>query len=222
MGRKLAFYHIFCTPGTPAIVSDQIQKLHFSGCYGALDTIYCFLAGQNQQMIDVVKAIIQKSGAKFVVSAEGPGDRSYERFTLLRMITMIEPQDKVLYFHSKSITKLGNPNVQDWRSFLEYMTFTKHQDALELLDTYDTVGVNYNYHPKHHYSGNFWWATGKYLLRLPKEIHHDYWAPEFWIGFGQPKAYQLFNSKVDHYKSAYAFKEYVDVDMLKDPSRLRR
>lgn len=222
MGRKLAFYHIYCTSGTAGLVYDQIMKLHFSGCYGALDTIYCFLAGQTQQSIDVVKQVVQNAGTKFVISAEGPGDRSYERFTLLRMITMIEPDDKVLYFHSKSITKLGHPFVQDWRVFLEYMTFTNHKLALDLLDSYDTVGLNYNYYPKHHYSGNFWWATGKYLLKLPKEIHHDYWAPEFWIGFGQPKAFQLFNSKIDHYKGPYPFKEYVDVDLTTDPSHQRR
>jgi hypothetical protein len=223
MGRKLAFYHIFCRAGTPNLVQAQITNLIFSGCYGALDTIYCFLAGENQDSIDSVKRIVEKSGSKFVVAAEGPGDRSYERFTLLRMITMIEPDDKVLYFHSKSITKIENSNIQDWRMFLEFMTFTNHKEILELLDTYDTVGVNYGYyHSQYHYSGNFWWATGKYLLKLPKEIHNEYDAPEFWIALGEPKAFQLFNSKIDHYKGQYPMKEYVDIQLASEASHQSR
>ena len=44
-----------------------------------------------------------------------------------------------------------------------------HQDdCIKLLDEYDTVGINKIV--DHHYSGNFWWTTGKYFLKLPEEI----------------------------------------------------
>lgn len=211
MGRKIAFYHVYCSYQTPTLVYDQLQKLVFSGCYETLDTIYCYLVGPNQSFIQSVNTVIQTFGRKFVIAAVGPEDTTYERFTLLRMLTMIQPDDKVLYFHSKGITKMGHPFVQHWRTFLEYMAFTKHKEALELLDSHDTVGVNYNSLPKPHFSGNFWWATGAYLLKLPKQIDSDYWAPEFWIGSGQPKYFELYSSKINHYHNPYPYREYVDV-----------
>jgi hypothetical protein len=210
MGRLLAFYHIYCNPYTPNIVHDQLMKLIFSGCYEALNSIYCFLSGPDPKLLEVVKSIINSFGSKFMILAESVGDTRFERLTLEAIPSMITADDKILYFHSKGVTKAGSPYVAQWRTMLEYYCFTHWKKAVDLLDSHDTVGCNLQENPKLHYSGNFWWATGKYLQSLPKTIGSDYFDPEFWIGLGGPKTYNFFSSNIRHYVFPYPPVNYVD------------
>lgn len=211
MSRLVAFYHIYCNPHTPNVVHDQITKLVFSGCYEALDSIYCFLAGSDSRLLQLIKGILQSAGSKFTVVIESLGDTRYERLTLESIQSMITADDKLLYFHSKGITNPANPCIYHWRTMLEFHCFTRWKKAVALLDSYDTVGCNLMPPPKPHYSGNFWWATGSYLLRLPPTIGPDYLDPEFWIGLCQPKAFDFFSSNINHYREPFPLRKYVDL-----------
>ena len=184
------FHHIWCNVNTPDIVKDQHLRIIFSGLYDVVTAVYCFLAGPTQDEIDKVKDVIAKLGKKFRVEAEGPGDKSYERFTLLKIPKYVKAGDKFLYIHSKGVNDIGHftgkpaekNNIYWWRTWMEYYLVRHFKKCLTALDNYDVVGINYStvwIGP--HFSGNFWWATAKYYLTLPNTIADFYTAPESYI-----------------------------------------
>jgi hypothetical protein len=74
----------------------------------------------------------------------------------------------------------------------------KAEECLQLLDTHDTVGVHWvvgaydhDYMVAPHYSGNFWWTTGAYFMKLPRAIGPRYTDPESYITSGDPKHYEM-------------------------------
>lgn len=188
-GNVYVFYHIYCNKQTAAIVKDTLAKIVFSELYKKVTTVYCFLTGGEGEITEV-KKLISLYGSKFKVEAEGPGDTTYERFTLLKIREYVKPDDKFLYIHSKGVTNKQNvpEAIYYWRTYMEYNLFTKASECIGFLDTYDIVGVAYSTHYiGAHFSGNFWWSTGKYYLSLAPTIASDYYAPEAYIFTGKPK-----------------------------------
>src|SRR5437868_8140848 len=80
---------------------------------------------------------------------------------------------KLYYLHTKGSSYLPTipSNIIDWIDCMLYYTFDKYNDAIKILDTYDTYGMNYLHHVIDsefvpHYSGNFWWANSHYIKTL--------------------------------------------------------
>lgn len=210
------FYHIYCNQSTLSIVRDQINKIIFSGLYKKVDKIYCFISGNDETHIENVKNIISTSGEKFVIADVKPNDTTYERLTLRQIPNYIKNEDNLLYIHSKGVTHANEPDiinfVYDWRNYMEYFLIAKHDDCIALLDSYDTVGVNYKTDPKH-YSGNFWWCRGKHYLSLNISYLDSpaYYIPEFFICNNEnTKVYNLVESNCNHYKESYPICKYIN------------
>jgi hypothetical protein len=196
LGNVYVFYHIYCNKNTEPIVRDQLTKITFSNLYQHVDKVYCSLTGDNS-IISKIKALIDKYGEKFQVIEEGPGDKSYERFTLLNIRKHIKPEDKFLYIHSKGVST--NNNVDDsiywWRTYMEYFLFTKASECIYDLNTFDIIGLSMStYLIGPHFSGNFWWSTGQYYLSLADKIGDKYNDPESYIFTGNPK-YKVLDEK---------------------------
>jgi len=199
-------------------MTDQIHKIIYSGLYASVDQIYCFFAGQKQY-VDICVALVQNKGKKFNIARIGYDDTSYERFTLLQIDKYIVPGDKFLYLHSKGVkySEAKDPKklepVEDWRNLMEFFLIYKYQLCLEKLDEFDIVGINYN---DIHFSGNFWWSTANYYLKLPKTISKKYTGPEDYIFKGHPHFLNLYKSPltsmflVRHYSQRFPMKQYLD------------
>lgn len=118
---------------------------------------------------------------------------------------------KILYIHSKGVTKPNNKNIQDWVNLMEYFLIEKHEKCLEALDNHDVCGVNY-LPSKPHYSGNFWWANSKHINRLRelKAEKIDRLYCEYWLFDIQDtiKRKEIYNSGLDHYKNSYPREKY--------------
>jgi hypothetical protein len=190
------FYHIYCNNKTEDVVKDQALRIIFSGLYKQVNAIKCYLAGEHES-ITKIKTLLNNIGKKFEITKEGPNDKSYERFTLLDIPNHIKPDDKFLYIHSKGVSEVGHytgktpkyDNIFWWRTWMEYFLMTHYKDCLEALNTHDLVGVNYSSSDAKvgpHFSGNFWWSTGKYYLSLEKTIGPHYNDPEKYIFSGKP------------------------------------
>ena len=195
--RVLVFYHIYCNKLTYDVVKSQIVNIIFSGLYDRVDAINCFLTGEPRY-IHELENLIHGSGKKFNVTAKGPHDTTYERFTLLKIHDHITPTDKLLYIHSKGVSKEKSDNIFWWKTYMEYFLMVKAEQCIHLLDTYDTVGVKWDkgssyedYIVPDHYSGNFWWTKGSYFLTLPQMIGPRYTDPESYISIMKPKQYVL-------------------------------
>ena len=210
-GNIYIFYHVFCNKYTLEVVKDQINKIIFSGLYNKCKKIYCFMTGEDRHVKECID-YIKRCGNKFSVEDIGIDDKTYERFTLLKIKKYINPNDKFLYLHSKGITKQNNQYVTDWRNVMEYFLIFKFKDCLKELDNYDTVGINH-INPIH-YSGNFWWTKGSYYMTLADNIPDYYIAPENHICTGKPKARNMFSTKLEgigHYTNLYPIINYVDL-----------
>lgn len=75
------------------------------------------------------------------------------------------------YIHSKGTLTpdfSGQSAISDWRRYMQYFAVYRHLDVFNLLQRFDTVGVDLKGHPGWHYSGNFWWARSDYVAALPE------------------------------------------------------
>jgi len=177
------FYHIYCIENTDKIVRDQCVKIIFSGLYERVDNIYCFLLGEDYKR-EEIKILLGQMGHKFLIADESIEILLYERFTLLGMRKFVSAEDKILYIHTKGITRIGTPHensIKEWREYMEYWLIAKCHECIKKLDEVDLVGVILSHYPKTHFSGNFWWSTGKYLLTLPETIGDHYLDCEMYI-----------------------------------------
>ena len=63
-----------------------------------------------------------------------------------------------------------------------YCNCYNYKQIIGLLNDNNTVGTRYTtvtIGP--HYSGNFWWASSKYIKTLPSNIGRNYLDPEAWL-----------------------------------------
>jgi len=115
---------------------------------------------------------------------------------------------KILYIHTKGIN-LFTPYQKDWFDILNYFHITNCNKCIDYLDSYDLIGIK-DKNTVNVMSGNFWWATGKYIKSLPHpnntEQYSKYegrYAYEHWIVYNNPNIYYLLNTQIDHYKQYY-------------------
>lgn len=122
----------------------------------------------------------------------------------------------ILYFHTKGASRKTR-FTEDWRKCMQYFCITNWRECYQALQSgYDLVGINWQedtsmgYHP--HFSGGFWWAKAAYINTLTdKELDSTFrYDREFWIGTGEPKVKNLwesaYNNKriANHYRQPYS------------------
>jgi hypothetical protein len=114
----------------------------------------------------------------------------------------------VLYFHSKGVKSNLPVKVYWWSLMMQYFLMRHADRCLGLLDTHDAVGCDWKlplpgetFSP--HFSGNWWWATGSYLLKLNGSICDSYLCPEFYVGTGGPKVHSMWQSNNNMYHAEY-------------------
>ena len=121
---------------------------------------------------------------------------------------------KVLYLHTKGVTYNNNIYIDDWINYMLYFLTDGYDNCINLLNDYDSVGVNYlekdmysSY--KTHWSGNFWWANSNYIKTLNttllKEKHDAEW---FILSDNKHKVYELNSSNINHYYNNYPLSAY--------------
>jgi hypothetical protein len=202
--KDYIFYHVYCNKYTMPVLSDQVAKIIFSGLYKHVDSIKCFLAGEEAEIIKV-EEFLKNSGVKFKIEEKGPDDKSFERFTLAKIPKYITDGDRFLYIHTKGVSEkhAGNQNVYWWRTWMEYNLIHNYKYCLEKLNDYDIVGVGYTTKMiGPHFSGNFWWSKGSYYKTLPTKLDNTnnigpgYLDPESFIFKGKnPKHIDVDPSK---------------------------
>jgi hypothetical protein len=97
--------------------------------------------------------------------------------------SLFQTDYQILYMHTKgqSYTKI-HQQMEDWRHYMSYFVLERHQLANHLLRSrvFDVFGVNYivKYRTL---SGNFWWASSRYLAGLSRvSLLDSKYAAELW------------------------------------------
>ena len=208
------YYHIGLLNNWESIVKEQCSRIVFSGLYDRLEKIKCYAIDRDGCNEEKCRSLLKKYGKKF--SLESVSNEGDEWFTLKNLRFDIEDEDRVLYIHSKGVTRFDTTsfhmnardfeisnlyeNICDWRDLMEFYLIRHHETCLRVLENnYDTVGINYFNGPKH-YSGNFWWATGKYL----RTLSYDTPANELWVLSNSHQSISLFQSPFIGYGHYFA------------------
>lgn len=111
----------------------------------------------------------------------------------------------VLFFHAKGATHPEGQIETAWRNCMTWHTIFNWRQCVQLLKSNDAVGCHWINPGKRDdpdlpqpkfFGGVFWWATAKYLLTLPGlptaiDKREDWYEPEWWIGWGNPKVVDL-------------------------------
>jgi hypothetical protein len=150
---------------------------------------------------------------KKIIIYKDPYIESGEFFTLNLIKTFsdsVNENHRILYLHTKGVTTPDNLCIDDWRQYMTYFNVNQYQKCFDMLDEYDSCGVDLVSEPTIHYSGNFWWANSSYIKQLPTmdEIKFPKTSPilsirhncEFWIGMGNGKLKSLWNSDIGVYE----------------------
>jgi len=119
----------------------------------------------------------------------------------------------VLYMHSKGVTNpMEVDPIRDWIALLLYFNVILWEGIPEILEKDYVVSCPNFFTSKvapPHCSGNFWWARGDYVAKLPvleQNVERHEW--EFWIGTllrvpTQYKACIVWPNAVDHYSQKF-------------------
>lgn len=209
-------YHCCALNHWESVVRDQCARIIFSGLYDKVDAIHCVCVGPEARRC---AAVLQRFGFKFRVEACAPEDKSGERISLRHIPTLVQPEDLVFYIHTKGVTKVPpSESVYWWNFYMEYFLVRQHARCTDLLATSDVVGLDFYAESMPHFSGNFWWARGDYLLSLtPPALEPDkdrYVNTETWVcGASEnktPRLVQVAHSYNDHYTVPLHAYKYVD------------
>jgi len=218
--NNYVYCHI-CTLGPWREVVEQLfQRIVESGLIAKIEKVNVVVLGSA----DAVKELLPHP--KVEICFNSTDNSIYERKCLSLLREHADREDcRFLYIHSKGITKTKYRGVKDWVELLTHYTIDQHQQCIEALEYYDTVGVNINTVPEkylqfsatekdptkvYHYSGNFWWANSGYIKTLPTTIGPKYLDPELWIGAGAKKnMLSLWQTGLNHYTYRYPPTKYV-------------
>jgi GR25 family glycosyltransferase involved in LPS biosynthesis len=128
----------------------------------------------------------------------------------------------ILYLHTKGVSyEFINNNEHllecnnDWINLMLYFLVNNYESSIKLLDTYDSVGINYcefdfESNRKPHWSGNFWWSKSDYISSLSiNSLNNKHDAEWFILSNTNVNYFELFNSNINHYTHTYGVKNYL-------------
>jgi hypothetical protein len=211
------FYHIGQIGIGAFVYINQVHRLYASRLIKEADYIHFGVNG-TQELFNV------PDKAKVVYNQNHKEET--ETLISLRDFCKENPDYKVLYFHTKGVTK-ESMNAESWRLMMEYFVIDRWKECVEYLNEYDAVGSNlkilgpttwsdgtqtWEKAGTQHFVGNFWWANASYVNTLNDEfLKSDFRLDrEFWIGTGDGKMKSLYQPG-DHepYTYFYQEKDYV-------------
>jgi hypothetical protein len=132
---------------------------------------------------------------------------------------------QILYLHTKGVSYHSSHSntIRDWRNMMLHFLVDEHKKCTHLLSSnrFDAVGVNYASYPKRYFSGNFWWATSKYISQL-SELNwyaHKYQAEEWLLSSTRyTRVFILHDSSTNHFSQRYLPKDYAKSRDIVTPS----
>lgn len=182
------FYHVYADGGWQQPVEEHVAALE------VLDLDMRLTVGVVGRPANRVKVMQRMWGVQGLDWVHG-WDAGYEQRTLgLAFDTEFADDDLILYAHSKGA---GHPlpGVSDpWRRCMTRHLITEGRSALEAFKHgADTVGCHWLTPAEHpdlvtipYYGGNFWWATGAHIKRLPPPSDATRYHAEAWLGTVPP------------------------------------
>ena len=206
------FYHLCTINNWRGVLGEQLEAWMDSGLADATRRVFLSVVGPDAAEARAILDYALGSHAAVVFCSEDP--TSFERPLLEHARGFCEHDEPLAraawYMHGKGVSSphCRNPLVTEWRRFMEYFVVEHWRVCVDSLTEYDACGVNWHTEPSPHFSGNFWWASPRYLATLPASIGAGHFEPEAWLGMNQPRIRCFHESGVDHYAEPYPAYRY--------------
>lgn len=191
--KAYAYYHLATLGAYQAVADELLDTVMGSGLIDRLDALTCVVCGDEKPRLPM------HSKLKIVYARQDVGKFEFPTLQRLRLAALANPEAYYLYFHGKGVTKPENQPIRDWRRYMAHFVLEQWPLCLAVLNNADTTGVDWAAFrgTEWHYSGNFWWARGAYLAKLPElDDTHGRHACEFWIGRGTGTHGCLWQSRI--------------------------
>ena len=186
------YYHIHCTGDTYAdlfLVDEQLKALQWSRLLYSAE-VNCVITGENSWGLhDLVIRTLgreRKRCVNILERTDTDEEQLYEGRTLQYLWRDAQPDDAICYIHTKGISYLTGQRkvngvfnarhikaINGWRIKMEEKILTEWPQRIAAMPHSDTQGCYFKQDPFWHYMGNFWWAKGSHILKLPNPITHD-------------------------------------------------
>ena len=183
------------------VVQEQIDCIKESGLYDEMGKGFVCLASHKKKWVVELKRILPPKFKLCYFS-----DINQFELPALHMIKQYTtPKDKILYLHTKGVSRKGPARVagDKWRQYMNWGCIEKYKGHIRALSNFDISGVqltrlNKNFALKCGsdvvYAGNFWWSNGSYIEKLEApEIGNNRWIAEGWLFEAKPKAFDAHN-----------------------------
>lgn len=220
----VVFYHTCQLPGWETMFDEQIELLRSTKL---LEEARVFIHINGVEIPS-----LRHDNVEYVFNPR-PHKEETDTMCAIRDYAASHDNAKILYFHMKGIKSQVSPAwpadpingteyVTNWRRMMENYVVKDWKLCVNLLKVYDSVGCNYAYAPRPHWSGGMWWATSEYVRTLDNTLleTESRWDREFWIGSGDiyplnrsepfssltgtpPLWAELHRSNTDHYNVNY-------------------
>jgi hypothetical protein len=172
------FWHVNELGGWNQVMDQQWDLIEKSGLWDAASEIHICMNGQPWTFTGWLSTKnINDSTGKIKLASVNKDAAYHEWPTLMYMLQQARESSEpyhICYIHLKGLLRYGDPNVGDWRDFMNWATIEKWRDNVEALDEgAEVVGTNYNTEPWPHFAGNFWWAKSEYVAKLEPIAHPE-------------------------------------------------
>ena len=216
MGLPVYIYiHVCCINNWKSIFQLLYDTIRACGLYDRVTRIKCNVLSPNWDSDRLFFDNLHDT--KIEILGVSPDIALYETPTINLLHEHSKHEDfHALYLHTKGCRYSGqNKCILDWVNYLIYFNICQFEVCLQQLQTFDTVGVNLQFVPVAHYSGNFWWANASYLRRLGPCVYLDYISPEVWLTHKRCGDYcSLWLSGINHKCEEYKPECYVSTPQL--------
>ena len=167
-------YHCYLVGNWKEIVTGQLNRLKSSGLYDFADIIEVTVNLDKTDKSEFEEIILKysKLNVEYFTEnhAEYPGIKKVRELALN---------------NDKTISQEKIENIQQWKECLEFFLIDKWRESVELLDSYDNVGVTCN---GGWYWGNFWWSQSSHIKKTPEVGLWGRWDYEAWLNRDTPDA----------------------------------
>jgi hypothetical protein len=229
------FWHVNELGGWNQVMDQQWDLMNSTGLRDAASEINICMNGQPWTFTGWLQSKNTNDSEGKLKLVNVNKDAAYHEWpTLMYMLQQARDATEpyyICYIHLKGLLRYGDPNVGDWREFMNWATIEKWRDNVEALyEGAEAVGTNYNTTPWPHFAGNFWWAKSDYIAKLQPIAHPEdrlnhnftqftrhptnpHWRfdHEAWLHSGNPSYVELARSLEPgerHYRERYPRSNY--------------
>ena len=200
-----AFYHCYIPENYNSslwhiLIDEQLGAVEKSGLAKVADIFMCITMpvywgmryGNNELFHEKVTNYIQyRYPFVNILDVRDTGDENiYEGQTLnqLRNYCIDNPENSVVYFHTKGIT-VNRVETKLWRNLLDEVMINQWQQRYFDLKDCDCLGLSYRNTENdiQVFSGNYFWAKAEHVSKLKDPVCDDRYYYELWIHENNPE-----------------------------------